>query len=49
MARRVREGEDSYARAAGSTINQNIKWPNVYYLFNDAEEYDPDAAFAPYG
>ncbi|MCD7959679.1 MAG: class B sortase [Ruminococcus sp.] len=49
VARRVREGEDSYAHVAGSTINQNIKWPNVYYLFNDAEEYDPDAAFAPYG
>lgn len=48
VARLVREGEDPYERIAGSTPNPNIKWPNVYYLWNE-KTYDPDAPFAPYG
>lgn len=48
VARRVREGEDPYARVAGSIPNPNIKWPNVYYLWNE-NTYDPDAPFVPYG
>lgn len=48
VARLVREGEDPYERVAGSTPNPNIKWPNVYYLWNE-RTYDPDAPFAPYG
>lgn len=48
VARLVREGEDPYERIAGSMPNPNIKWPNVYYLWN-SKTYDPDAPFAPYG
>lgn len=48
VARLVRAGEDPYERIAGSTPNPNIKWPNVYYLWNE-KTYDPNAPFAPYG
>lgn len=48
VARRVREGEDPYERVAGSVQNPNIKWPNVYYLWNE-NTYDPNAPFVPYG
>lgn len=48
VARRVRDGEDPNERIAGSIPNPNIKWPNVYYLWNE-KTYNPDAPFAPYG
>ena len=48
VARRVRDGEDPNERIAGSILNPNIKWPNVYYLWNE-KTYNPDAPFAPYG
>lgn len=48
VARRVRDGEDPYDRVVGSTPNPNIKWPNVYYLWNK-KTYDPNAPFVPYG
>ena len=48
VARRVRDGEAPYDRVVGSTPNPNIKWPNVYYLWNK-KTYDPNAPFVPYG
>jgi sortase B len=48
VARRVRDGEDPNERIVGSYANPNIKWPSVYYLWNN-DTYDPDAPFAPYG
>lgn len=48
VARLVRDGEDPYERVVGSTPNPNIKWPSVYYLWNE-NTYDPDAPFVPYG
>ena len=42
VARRVRDGEDPNERIAGSIPNPNIKWPNVYYLWNE-KTYNPDA------
>lgn len=49
MARLVRDGEDLYEGTEGSTENPNIKWPSLYYKYNDAKKYDPDAEFIPYG
>lgn len=49
MARLVREGEDLYEGTEGSTENPNIKWPSLYYKYNDDKKYDPDAEFIPYG
>lgn len=48
VARQVREDEDPYERVAGTTANPNIKWPSIYYLWNE-NTYDPDAPFVPYG
>ncbi|MBQ8824398.1 MAG: class B sortase [Ruminococcus sp.] len=47
-ARMVREGEDVYSGTTGSIPNPNIKWPNVYYAWNE-KTYDPNAEFIPYG
>ncbi len=49
MARLVRDGEDPYEGTENSVVNPNIKWPSLYYEYNDDEEYDPDAEFIPYG
>ncbi|MCD8220343.1 MAG: class B sortase [Ruminococcus sp.] len=48
VARLVRDGEDPYERVVGSTPNPNIKWPSVYYLWNE-DTYDLDAPFVSYG
>jgi sortase B len=47
-ARRLRDGEDAYEGTTGSTLNSNIKWPTVYYNWNN-DTYDPNAEFVPYG
>ena len=49
LARMIREGEDPYEGTQNSWVNNNIKWPSLYYTYNSNEKYDPDAEFIPYG
>jgi len=48
MARRLREGEDPLAGTQNSSTNPNIKWPSVYYDYNNVERFREED-FVPYG
>lgn len=48
MARRLRDGEDPLAGTQNSSTNPNVKWPSIYYDYNNIERYKDDG-FVPYG
>lgn len=48
MARRLRDGEDPLAGTQNSSTNPNVKWPSIYYDYNNVERYKDDG-FVPYG
>lgn len=48
VARRLREGEDLLAGTQNSSTNPNIKWPSIYYDYNNVERFKEED-FVPYG
>lgn len=48
MARRLRDGEDPLAGTQNSSTNPNIKWPSIYYDYNNVERFKEED-FVPYG
>jgi len=49
MARLVRDGEDPLEGTQHNWLNENVKYPTIYYNTRTDEKYDPDAEFIPYG
>lgn len=47
MARRVRDGEDLLAGTQNSSSNQNVKWPSLYYEYNNTPRFKEEE-FVPY-
>ncbi|MDE5946709.1 MAG: class B sortase [Oscillospiraceae bacterium] len=47
MARRVRDGEDLLAGTQNSSSNQNVKWPSLYYEYNNTPRFREEE-FVPY-
>lgn len=47
VGRMVRPGEDPYEGTKGSSLNDNILWPTIYYRWNHTKKFDPEL-FTPY-